>query len=158
MLLLEEENVLDEILGWQDAEEAVLYLMQNFAKKRVANAQTLIEAVPGIVDAAIEKMAETVSMHTQASYWLMCQREMNIEQSSMYFASMVPVCMARFPAGNAEGGCKAEQEYFDLFLKLFTNKKVFSWEKDGSWANLCGYTKYLQLVEMQLSGGGRNGA
>lgn len=147
-----EEKILDEILGWEDADAAIMYLIKNFAKADMTNARMLLGTIPGIVDAAIGKVTEFAARHSQASYWLMCQREMEPDKSGMFFASMLPVCMARFPSGNSEGCCKAEKDYFDLFLTMFRDKKQFSWEKDKGWADMHGYTDYLLLVESQLKG------
>ena len=152
MLLPQEESVLDEILNWQDADEAVMYLIRNFAKNSTANAQLLLSEIPKIAEAMLNRITEIASLHSQASYWLMCQREMEPDKSGMFFASMLPVCMARFPSGNSEGCCKAEKDYFDLFLTLFRDKKQFSWEKDKGWADMHGYTDYLRIVESQLKG------
>lgn len=153
MLLPQEESILDEILNWQDADEAVLYLIRNFAKNSTANAQLLLSEIPAIAEAMLTRIAERASLYSQASYWLMCQREMEPDKSGMFFASMLPVCMARFPAGNSDGCCKAEKDYFDLFLTLFQDTKQFSWEKDKGWADTHGYTDYLRMVESQLKGG-----
>lgn len=153
MLLPQEESILDEILKWEDADEAVLYLVRNFAMNSTTNAQLLLSEIPKIAEAMLNRITERASIHAQASYWLMCQREMEPDKSGMFFASMLPVCMARFPSGNSEGYCKAEKDYFDLFLTLFRDKKQFSWEKDKGWADMHGYTDYLLLVESQLKGG-----
>lgn len=153
MITQYEEGLLNEILNWNDADEAIEFLIKNYAKGNVANARFLLGMIPGIADMAIEKMTEHASKHSQASYWLMCQRGMEPDKSGMFFASMLPVCIARFPNGNAEGCCKAEKDYFEQFLSLFQDKKQFSWEKDRAWADTHGYTDYLLLVEKQLNGG-----
>lgn len=152
-----DEMLLDTILAHEDVDEAMMYLIKNYAKRSTANAQFLLGTIPGLVDTAIQKMSEFAAMHSQASYWLMCQREMEPDKSGMFFASMVPVCKARFPAGNSDGCCKAERDYFDQFLSLFANKKVFSWEKDRAWADTHGYTEYLKLVEKQMKEGKNDG-
>lgn len=151
-LLPTEEKTLDEILAWEDSDEAILYLIKNYAKRSVHNARLLLGTIPGIADAAMTQMAEQTAKHRAASYWLMCQREMPTDKGGMFFASMVPVCMARFPEGHAIGGCEAEKIYFDDFLTRFRDKKQFSWEKDKPWADMHGYTDYLQLVE-RMNGG-----
>ena len=152
-----EKSILSEIVEWEDADEAVTYLLQAYAKRSVDNARKLLGLIPGIADAAIEQVTEYASLHSQASYWLMAQREMEPDKSGMFFASMVPVCKARFPSGNSVGCCKAEKEYFDQFLMLFQDKKQFSWEKDKGWADTHGYTEYLRLVERQMKGGKKDG-
>ncbi len=154
MLLPQEKRLLDEVLEWKNVDEAILYLIKNYGKE-FANAKLLLGTITDIVDTAIGKISEIASQQSQASYMLMLQREMEPDKSGTFFASMVPVCIARFPNGNSEGCCKAERDYFDLFLTLFRDKKQFSWERDETWANTFGYTSYLRLVERQLKGGKR---
>lgn len=154
MALMECERLfLDEVLKWKDADDAMVYLLQNYARGGVENVRLLLKAIPRIADVAIDQMAETVAMQSQASYWLMFQRNLKPDNSGTFFASMLPVCMARFPNGNSVGCCQAERDYFELFLTLFQDKKQFSWEKDKRWADTQGYTDYLRLVESQLAGG-----
>lgn len=141
------KSIIDAILMTENASEATEYMIREYAKKSVENANHLIRLIPTLSSIALEHKEEEVRKHRQASFWLVVQNETNNMDDITLFASMVPVCMARFPNGTSEGGCQAEKNYFNRFLELFKNKKVFSWEKNSGWAQTNGYKDYLKLVE-----------
>lgn len=53
---------------------------------------------------------------------------------------------ALYPEGNADGYCKAEQDFFAEFKALLHNPKAFTWENSGDWAEGFGYDDYIRLV------------
>lgn len=150
MLLEQEKRTLQEILGWDDANEAVSFLIKQYAEQSVHHARELLEIIPKVADAALEKIGQVACDYSQAAGWLMCQREMEPDDTGMFFASMLPVCKTMFPNGKPANGSKAEMEYWKLFVSQFRKQKVFSWDRDRSWADQYGYTEYLELVERQL--------
>jgi len=145
-----EEKLMDTILEHEDSDEILLELMLRFAKKSWQHSRALLNTVPKIVDTAYLGMAKQVQEQSEAVFSLMCQQHVKFTGKSELFASMVPVCKARFPKGNADGKSVVEKDYFRKFLKLLKDPKAFSWEKDARWAEVEGYTDYLRLVERQI--------
>lgn len=150
MLSYEKQKKLMDILDWDESDEAVEFLNNQYAFRNYANALRLIKSIANISDTLVNKMAEVSGAYAQAAQWLLFQRKMNVDKEGMYFASMVPVCMAMFPDGTAEGRTLAEKEYFKLFVDLFKDKKQFKWARDAEWARTNGYTDYLRMVERNL--------
>lgn len=146
-------KILDGILCMDYAKEAVEYMVKEYAKQSVENARHLIQLISDLSDIMLAHKEKEVSKYREASFWLIVQKEMDEGKADdrQLFASMVTVCMARFPNGTNEGCCNAEKKYFLRFLELFKNKKVFSWEKDKTWADQYGYTDYLKLVEEKMN-------
>lgn len=153
MITLYEKSLLDEILKWDDVEEAIDYLMSEYGKKDVYNVMHLIGQIGDLASTALEQKQKIANKYAEAAHWLMAQREMEPDKSGQFFASMLPVCQIMFPNGNAEGHTKTEKRYFQMFLDAFSDKKQFSWERDRVWADHFNYTAYLQLVERQMGGG-----
>lgn len=148
-----ERKILDGILCMDYAKEAVEYMVKEYSKQSVENTRHLIQFISELSDIMLAHKEKEVGQHRQALFWLIVQKEMDEGKvdDRQLFASMVPVCMARFPNGTSGGYSTAEKKYFDRFLKLFKNKKAFSWEKDKTWADQCGYTDYLKLVEEKMN-------
>lgn len=153
MVNVVDRHIIDAILMTENANEAMEYMVKEYAKKSVENARQLIQLISSLADVVIEHKQKEVVQHRQASFWLMVQHETDKMDDTTLFSSMVPVCMARFPSGTSKGGCEAEKRYFKRFLELFKNKKVFSWDKDSGWAYTNGYTDYLKLVEEKIRDG-----
>lgn len=153
MLLEQEKEMLLEVLKWDDASEAVGFLVKRYSEMSVHHARALLTLIPKVVDEAMGQIGKAAAANEQAAFWLMCQREMKPDNSEEFFASMLPVCMVMFPSGKPKGRSKAEMNYWNLFVKLLRNPKIFSWEEDQVWADHHGYTDYLKLVESQLKEG-----
>jgi hypothetical protein len=107
--------------------------------------------IPEIAELELIAERKVAEGFGNAAFWLIVQQELKIDKDpSSYFASMVPVCMALFPKGTAKGRSDIEKRYFDCFRQLFSDKKIFSWEKNGEWAVSNGYANYLKLVELSI--------
>lgn len=142
---------IQELLKSGKHEEVATVFVEEFTKDSVENCRTLLNLILTISDKAIRLMSKEVSIKSQAIFMLLLESSMDVKRNEFtYFASMVPVCMAHFPEGNAKGYSEAEQNYFSLFCKLLRDKKAFSWSEDRDWADIYGYTEYLKLVESQL--------
>ena len=152
MITLHEEGILKEILGWDDAEAALDYLMAEYAKKGSANARFLLSRIGDISGAMIAQKEKQIAEYSSAAHWLIAQREVGPYPSGIFFATMLPVCKVMFPNGNADGHNEAEKRYFQKFLEMFHDPKQFSWKDDKDWAIQNGYFEYLQLVERQMGG------
>lgn len=150
MLTCVQEVILHEVLKWNNAEDAISFLLRKYSEQSADNAKFLLNAIPQVAELALERSRVVAVENANAAFWLICQRGMKVDNDGMYFASMVPVCKALFPEGKRKGCSKAESDYFDLFVKQFKNPNVFSWEKDKAWADSLGYTEYLKIIEKQL--------
>ncbi len=78
------------------------------------------------------------------------QQPFSDKDKASMFCSMIPTCMAILPKGNADGCSQAHKAYFNRFLALLKDPKVFDWNRDKEWADSYGYTAYLELVLNQI--------
>ena len=147
-----EKGILDEILKWRDVAEVIDYMLAEYAKGGATNVVHLLSRIGDLAGVQVAQSEKRVSEYSQAAHWLMAQRELKPDKTGSFFAAQLPVCMVMFPNGNADGHCEAEKRYFRQFLEAFSDKNQFRWDRDRSWADMYGYTEYLQLVERQMGG------
>lgn len=152
MLTLHEKSLLDEIVEWNDAEEAVRYLIESFAGKGYSNALHILGLIQDVGQVVVKKATERENDFHQAAWWLIAQREMKPDSSGILFSTMLPVCKAMFPNGNADRCSEVQKRYFQKFVDMLRDKKQFSWDRDKTWADTNGYTEYIRNVERQLRG------
>lgn len=149
MLNMNDLNRIKEIITSKNASEFISVLIKQYSMMSVENAQELISLNSEIAKSIITLNAKQIKETNEGLFWLMAQREMTDKDVAAFFSSMVPVCKIYFPNGKCVSGNQAEEKYFSKFLRLFKDKKVFSWEKDLGWAENYGYDEYLRLVEQE---------
>ena len=140
----------DKLLQSEYAGDLVRYMMIQYADRSLTNAQELLAFSNKLVSDIIEKACNRIQELNQATSMLVLQRwveENDPNNREILFSIMLPVCKAMFPGGNANGESKADHEYFDMFLDLMRDKKVFDKEKDAKWMETWGYTEYIEKVE-----------
>lgn len=134
---------------YQDEERVAIVstLMDMLSSESIETARFFVQKCNEITDIAIEMAMQKVLEANQATFWLLSQK--HIEDKKSYFASMVPVCKFLFPNGEiSDMNNGPGKEYFEQFLKLLGDKKVFSFENpsDASWAESFGHKEYLETV------------
>lgn len=140
------------LLSTYNPEEVVRTVITEYMKNSVENCQFLLKLIPEIADHSIHLLNREVARKSHAISMIMFENAIDWKgNEDVYFASMLPVCITHFPEGNAKKCSEAERRYFNLFCKLFKNRKAFSWERDKDWADSYGYTDYLRLVEKQIN-------
>lgn len=146
---VEDYEKISAIVQSPNSKDLMENLIKIYASQSVDHATHLIEVIPAVSSAAMQILNKYLVDSCQVSTMLINQRCMEIDKEGMYFASMVPVCKQMFPKGTIEGHSKAQKEYFDLFLKLFKDKKQFDWNNplDISWAKQYEYYDYLAKVK-----------
>ena len=73
---------------------------------------------------------------------------MDKEDKHSYFASMVPIMKAMYPEGLSNNESCARIKYFEEFIRLMKDPKVFSLEdkEDVEWARQFDYLDYLMFI------------
>ena len=85
---------------------------------------------------------------------------MNIKDKQSYFASMLPIMKTMYPDGLSKNESEARIKYFEEFLELLNDPKVFSLddEEDRNWACQFGYLTYLEdMYNKYVKGDVNNG-
>lgn len=140
----------DKLLQSEYAGDLVRYMMIQYADKSLTNAQELLAFSNKLVSDIIEKACNRIQELNQATSMLVFQRwveENDPNNRDVLFSIMLPVCKAMFPGGHVKGKCRSDQEYFNKFLELMRDKKVFDKEKDAKWLETWDYTEYIEKVE-----------
>ena len=152
MMTATQENNIKLLLASSNSKEVIQKIIEEYTKESISNCQFLLGLIPDIANRSIHILEKESRTKSEAIFMMMFERIAEIQgNEDIYFASMVPVCMAHFPEGNARRRSEAEREYFKLFCELFKNKKAFSWDRDKDWADSYNYTNYLRLVEKQMN-------
>lgn len=140
----------DKLLESEYAGDLVRYMMIQYADRSLTNAQELLEFSNRLVSGILEKTCNRIQELRQATSMLVLQRWVENNDPNnrdVIFSAMLPVCKAMFPGGHVKGQSKADHEYFEKFLELMSDKKVFDKEQDAKWLETWGYTEYIEKVE-----------
>lgn len=140
----------DKLLQSEYAGDLVRYMMIQYADRSLTNAQELLAFSNKLVSDIIEKSCNRIQELNQATSMLVFQKWVEKNDPSnrdVLFSIMLPVCKAMFPDGYVKGDALSKHEYFEMFLKLMSDKKVFDKEKDAKWLETWGYTEYIEKVE-----------
>lgn len=145
----------DKLLQSEYAGDIIRYMMSQYADKSLANAQELLQFSNTLVSGILEKTCNRIQELNQATSMLVFQRwvEKNAPKDrDVLFSIMLPVCKAMFPGGYVKKESWADHEYFERFLELMNDKKVFDKTKDARWLETWGYTEYIEKVEAAEKG------
>lgn len=149
MLELKEIALLDEIVNWDDAEKATDYLIFKLAQKSANHAKHFIEIISDVSSKQMFHYIKYGNKQAEAARWLIIQKSMKKEKHDItYFASMLPVCIALFPDGRENAYSDAMKIYFDEFVAMLLDKKIFSFDSNSDcvWAKNFGYYDYLKKI------------
>ncbi len=147
-----ESLIADILTKDEDVQRTIVHKLINaWSKCDVKNAEMLLNIIPEVTTNLIDQMSQTIQEYSIASNMLILQKAIRRRSdASSLFASMVPVCKTLFPDGVAENCSIAQQQYFEEFVKLLQNPKVFNWDEDKAWADSYNYTEYLKKVTKNL--------
>lgn len=142
----EDEILINEIINKRDNQKFMQELIKSYCKLSVDNCRQLLELIPEISKTEIAFYYDKMLSYCKAANWLIVQEYMNKKFRDTYFASMVPVVQILYPEGLREGESEARIKYFDEFINLLKDTKVFSFDnpEDVSWATQFGFIDYLK--------------
>lgn len=144
-LTYKQMSAIHTLLEADNARECVDALLNQYAKESFGNAQYLLSKCQILSEIAFMHCDAARRRNKNAARWLVKLRKFEKDPRTI-LAAMTPVCMALYPEGNADGYCKAEQDFFGEFKALLHNPKAFTWEDSGDWAESFGYGDYIRLV------------
>lgn len=145
---IEDEILINSIIDRRDGQQFIEKLIKSYCSLCVENCQHLLELIPDIAKIEIGQYYDKMLNYCRASNWLIVQQNMNKSDKSSYFASMVPVMQTLYPGGLDDNESEARIKYFNEFLLLVNDPKVFSFDNpdDVEWASQFGYIDYLKFV------------
>lgn len=160
MLSFEDVQLIQDIATREDSKDFMDELISFYCLQSSDNCQHLVELIPQIAGQQIRFYSNQIIDYRQASNWLIIGRSMDKKDKHSYFASMVPIMKTMYPEGLSKNESLARIKYFEEFIELMNDPKVFSLdnEEDRDWAGQFGYLGYLEdMYNKYLKGDVNNG-
>lgn len=141
-------ELIQNIVDRQDSKEFMDKLIAFYCLQSSNNCQHLVELIPQIVGQQIRFYSDQIIDYRQAANWLIIGRSMDKKDKHSYFAAMVPIMKAMYPEGISKNESLARIEYFEEFIGLMKDPKVFSLnnKEDIEWAKQFDYLDYLMFI------------
>lgn len=143
-----EVQLIQDIVTREDSKDFIDKLISFYCLQSSDNCQHLVELIPQIVDQQIKFYSNQITDYRQAANWLIIGQSMDKKDKHSYFASMVPILKAMYPEGLNKNESLARIKYFEEFINLLRDPKVFSFDnkQDVEWARQFDYLDYLVLM------------
>lgn len=141
-------ELIQNIVDRQDSKEFMDKLIALYCLQSAENCQHLIDTIPNIVNQQITFYANQIVDYRQAANWLIVGKSMDRKDKHSYFASMVPIMKTMYPKGLSTNESCARIKYFEEFIELMKDPKVFSLnnKEDVEWARQFDYLDYLVFI------------
>lgn len=141
-------ELIQNIVDRQDSKEFMDTLIAFYCSRSAENCQYLIDIIPNIVNQQIRFYSNQIINYRQAANWLIVGKSMNKKDKHSYFASMVPIMKTMYPDGLSSSESCARIKYFEEFIDLMKDPKVFSLnnKEDVEWARQFDYLDYLMFI------------
>lgn len=141
-------ELIQNIVDRQDSKEFMDKLISFYCLRSAENCQHLVDAIPDIINQQIRFYVNQITDYRQAANWLIVGKSMDKKDNHSYFASMVPIMKTMYPEGLNKNESLARIEYFEEFIGLMKDPKVFSLnnKEDIEWAKQFDYLDYLMFI------------
>ena len=141
-------ELIQEIIDREDSRDFIDKLISLYCLQSPTNCQQLVDTIPNIVNQQIRFYVNQITDYRQAANWLIVGKSMDKKDKHSYFASMVPIMKAMYPEGLYSNESCARIKYFEEFIDLMKDPKVFSLnnKEDIEWARSFDYLNYLMFI------------
>ena len=141
-------ELIQNIINREDSKDFMDKLISIYCLQSSENSQHLVGMIPNIVNSQIKFYSTQITDYRQAANWLIVGKSMDRKDKHSYFASMVPIMKVMYPEGLYNNESCARIKYFEEFIELMRDSKVFSLDnkEDVEWARQFDYLDYLILM------------
>ena len=141
-------ELIQNIVNRVDSKDFMDKLISFYCLRSAENCQHLVDAIPNIVNQQIRFYVNQITDYRHAANWLIVGKSMDKKDKHSYFASMVPIMKIMYPKGLSTNESCARIKYFEEFIDLLKDPKVFSLDnkEDVEWARQFDYLDYLVLM------------
>ena len=141
-------ELIQNIVNRKDSKDFMDRLIAFYCLQSAENCQQLVDAIPNIVNQQIRFYSNQITDYRVAANWLIVGKSMDKRDKHSYFASMVPIMKAMYPEGLSSNESCARIKYFEEFIDLMKDPKVFSLtnKEDVEWARSFDYLDYLMFI------------
>lgn len=144
-------GLIQNIVDRQDSKEFMDKLIAFYCSRSAENCQHLIDIIPNIANQQIKFYANQITDYRHAASWLIVGKSMDRKDKHSYFASMLPIMKTMYPEGLSGSESYARIKYFEEFIELMKDPKVFSLnnKEDVEWARQFDYLDYLVFINRE---------
>lgn len=144
----EDVQIIQNIVDRKDSKDFMDKLIAFYCSRCAENCQHLIDTIPNIVNQQIRFYSNQITDYRVAANWLIVGKNMDKKDKHSYFASMVPIMKVMYPEGLSTKESCARIKYFEEFIDLMKDPKVFSLDnkEDIEWARSFDYLDYLMFI------------
>lgn len=141
-------ELIQNIVNRVDSKDFMDKLISFYCLRSAENCQHLVDAIPNIVNQQIRFYSNQITDYRAAANWLIVVKSMDKKDKHSYFASMVPIMKTMYPEGLSGSESCATIKYFEEFIDLLKDPKVFSLDnkEDVEWARQFDYLDYLIFI------------
>lgn len=141
-------ELIQNIVNRIDSKDFMDKLISFYCLRSAENCQHLVDVIPNIVNQQIRFYSNQITDYRQAANWLIVGKSMDKKDKHSYFACMVPIMKTMYPEGLSTNESCARIKYFEEFIELMKDPKVFSLdnEEDIEWARQFDYLDYLMFI------------
>lgn len=141
-------ELIQNIVNRVDSKDFMDKLISFYCLRSAENCQHLVDAIPNIVNQQIRFYVNQITDYRHAANWLIVGKSMDKKDKHSYFASMVPIMKVMYPEGLSTNESCARIKYFEEFIDLMKDPKVFSLDnkEDIEWARSFDYLDYLMFI------------
>ena len=141
-------ELIQTIVDRKDSKDFMDKLISFYCLQSAENCQHLVDAIPNVVNQQIRFYSNQITEYRQAANWVIVGISMDKKDKHSYFASMVPIMKTMYPEGLSGKESCARIKYFEEFIGLLKDPKVFSLnnKEDIEWARQFDYLDYLVLM------------
>ena len=141
-------ELIQNIVNREDSKEFMDKLIAFYCLQSAENCQHLVDTIPNIVNQQIRFYSNQITDYRAAANWLIVGKSMDKKDKHSYFASMVPIMKTMYPEGSYGTESCARIQYFEEFIDLMKDPKVFSLnnKEDIEWARSFDYLDYLMFI------------
>lgn len=144
----EDVQLIQNIVDRKDSKDFMDKLIAFYCSRCAENCQHLIDTITNIVNQQIRFYSNQITDYRVAANWLIVGKNMDKKDKHSYFASMVPIMKVMYPEGLSTKESCARIKYFEEFIDLMKDPKVFSLDnkEDIEWARSFDYLDYLMFI------------
>lgn len=143
---------IQKLLDYENVDELIACLLREYSQRDEKNGLNLLQLLPGIASKLYSQMLDKIGNKERALIYSISIPGISPKEKALKFAGMTPVCKEIFPHGfdDFEKSSPDMRKFFLEYIKLFQDDEAYSFSRDKSWSDLCGYTSYLEMIRKQL--------
>ena len=156
MLSIDQYKCIEDELSKESASEFVMTMLSKYADT-VEKTSELLAYIPKLAEKQLQIRQKRLIQYSSAIDMMIGDRHMHPPKYSkddarMRFCTLFYTCKAHFPLANADRDSIAGRAFFNEFVSMLKERKVFDYQSEDSWNWICltaGDPDWLESVIVQ---------